>query len=137
MQPQSHSKSCSARSLPRALAALGLACFASTAAASIVLYEGDNFTGRSYTVDMRMGNLDRTPFNDRASSLVINTGTWQVCTDARFRGDCRTLGPGQYPVLGGLLEDRISSVRLLDHTSAGPVPDRDRWDDGDRRGPDR
>jgi hypothetical protein len=35
------------------------------------------------------------------------------CTDANFRGDCRTFGPGDYPNLPGGMENRISSGRRI------------------------
>ena len=82
-------------------------------AAELTLYEGENFQGRSLTLRNDMRDLDRTNFNDRATSLVIRDGVWEVCSDAQFRGHCATLRPGNYPVLEGGLDHRISSVRQV------------------------
>ena len=52
-------------------------------------------------------------FNDRASSLRVDRGYWIFCSDADFRGECRTFGPGEYPVLPPELDNRISSGRRI------------------------
>jgi hypothetical protein len=82
-------------------------------AAELTLYEGENFQGRSLTLRSDMRDLDRTQFNDRAMSLVIRDGVWEVCSDSQFHGQCATLRPGNYPVLEGGLDRRISSVRQV------------------------
>ena len=55
----------------------------------------------------RSPNFDGTGFNDRASSAVVNSGTWQLCADAELRQQLRGIparaarqprrgdGPGQ------------------------------------------
>ena len=90
-------------------------------AGELTLYEGENFQGRNLTLRSDMRDLDRTHFNDRAMSLVIRDGVWEVCSDAQFRGHCATLQPGNYPVLEGGLDRRISSVRQV---AAAPVAGR-------------
>ncbi len=81
--------------------------------ARVVLYEGQNFQGRAFTLSSNMlNNLSDAGFNDRASSLRVERGYWMFCTDADFRGDCRTFGPGDYPELGWL-SNRISSGRRI------------------------
>ena len=57
-------------------------------AGELTLYEGENFQGRNLTLRSDMRDLDRTQFNDRAMSLVIRDGVWEVCSDAQFRGHC-------------------------------------------------
>jgi hypothetical protein len=95
-----------------ALLALGAA---SVACAQVTLYEHDNFRGRPYQVTREVGNLASVGFNDVASSLVIRSGRWQLCSDAGFRGRCVTLGPGRYASLGAMgLNDQLSSVRRID-----------------------
>jgi hypothetical protein len=80
----------------------------------VVLYEGPNLSGRSYvlTTDY-LANFDGTGFNDRASSLRVERGYWMFCTDASFRGNCRTFGPGDYPSLPYGLSNQISSGRRI------------------------
>jgi uncharacterized protein YcfJ len=95
------------------VAVSGLA-LAMQAAAQVTLYEGEGFHGRQFFIDRPMSDLDRTDFNDRASSLVIERGDWQFCTDSRFEGRCVVLRPGEYGSLRELgLSNRISSVRPM------------------------
>ena len=49
-----------------------------------------------------MPNLNTTGFNDRASSLRVQSGYWIFCSDSEFRGECRTFGPGDYASLPGM-----------------------------------
>jgi uncharacterized protein YcfJ len=98
------------------LAMLGLASalVAPQALAGITFYEGNDFHGRAFTVDRTLGNFDRTGFNDRASSAVVDDGTWQVCEDAHFEGRCVVLRRGSYASLAGMgLQNRISSARPI------------------------
>ncbi len=78
-----------------------------------MLYESGNLSGRSFVVNEYMPNLDSTGFNDRASSLRVERGYWIFCSDANFRGECRTFGPGDYPTLPHGLNNRISSGRRI------------------------
>ena len=82
------------------------------AAAQVVFYEHDGFGGRSFEADRQIGNFERFGFNDRASSVVVLSGRWEMCTDRRFAGQCVVVRPGRYPSLNALgLNDRLSSVR--------------------------
>ena len=91
------------------LAALGFAGAAQ--AAELTLYERPNFAGVQVTLRGWTSNVSRVGFNDRTSSLVIDSGRWEVCTDADFKGSCVTLTRGEYPTLDRILNDRISSAR--------------------------
>jgi len=97
--------------LKSAVAVAGI-LVAAQAAAQITLYAGEGFRGRVFATSQPVWNLDPTGFNDRASSLIVEHGRWQVCEDARFQGRCVVLGPGNYPQLASMgLNERISSVR--------------------------
>lgn len=99
----------------RALVASAALVVAGHAAAQITFFENDNFRGRSVTLDDRLWNFNRIEFNDRASSVVIDRGRWEVCDDARFQGRCVILRRGSYPSLSQIgLNDRISSARPLE-----------------------
>lgn len=99
--------------LRMALGVAGLA-IATQALAQVTFYEGEGFRGRSFTTQKQIGNLERYGFNDRASSVIVSRDRWEVCEDARFRGDCMVLRPGRYPSLEAMgLGDRISSVRMV------------------------
>ena len=102
-------------SLKFALGATALA-LAAQATAQITFYENDGFRGRTFATDRRIGNLERVGFNDRASSVVVDRGRWEVCEDIRFEGRCTILRRGSYDSLRGMgLNDRISSVRPADN----------------------
>ena len=99
--------------LKSALAAAGLV-IATQASAQVVFYEREGFAGRSFTTEKQVGNFDRYGFNDRASSVVVLRDRWEVCEDARFRGNCVVLRPGRYPSLAAMgMNDRVSSVRAV------------------------
>src|SRR3954468_20946851 len=101
------------RTLHAVMAAAAL-CAAGHAAAQITLYEGEGFRGRAITINDRMGNLERANFNDRASSIMVDRGRWEVCEHARFEGRCVVVRRGSYPSLSDLgMNERISSVRPL------------------------
>jgi Beta/Gamma crystallin len=91
------------------------------AMAEIVLYENDDYNGRSQRVVAPMTNLDRMGFNDAASSVVVRSGNWQLCADADFRGQCITLNPGSYRSMRAFgMNDRISSLRMLGGNQGNP-----------------
>jgi hypothetical protein len=76
----------------------------------VALYEGIDFSGRTYDLEGTVTNLDATGFNDRAMSMVVYEGTWELCEDANFGGYCQSFGPGRYSNLGRL-SGQLSSLR--------------------------
>src|SRR4029079_16484615 len=99
----------------RPLFGIAAVAFAAHASAQVTFYEGEGFRGRAFAVSGEVRNFDRTGFNDRASSVVVDRGRWEVCEDARFEGRCVVLRRGSYHSLRGLgLENRISSVRPVE-----------------------
>ena len=98
----------------RTLFATTVLAFASQASAQVTFYEKEGFEGRSFSTQQRVGNMERSGFSDRASSVIVAGQRWQACEDIRFVGRCTVLRPGQYPSLQAMgLNDRISSVRPL------------------------
>ena len=92
----------------------GLAAVAigrTASAAEITLYEHADYAGAQLTLRGWTPSIARTGFNDRASSIVVTSGRWEVCTDAEFKGFCQTFVRGEYPQLDRRLNDRISSAR--------------------------
>ncbi|MCC6196495.1 MAG: beta/gamma crystallin family protein [Burkholderiales bacterium] len=79
-------------------------------AGAIVFYESPGQTGRSYALSGALPNFSGTGFNDRASSAVINSGTWQICSDADYQGSCEIFNPGSHGNLGSVT-GRVSSAR--------------------------
>ncbi len=102
--------------LPIAIFGLACACLPALASAQVTLYEQEDFRGRTFPVNATISNLDRHGFNDRASSIIVDRGDWQVCEDADFRGRCIVLRPGQYASLRSMdMNNRISSLRRVGH----------------------
>jgi len=100
---------------------------AGSAAGQVTLYDRESFHGRSMAAERAIENLESFGFNDRASSIVVRGGWWQLCDHARFRGRCVTVGPGEYASLNGIgLAKRVTSLR--------PRPDR--YGRFDKRGGD-
>jgi hypothetical protein len=68
----------------------------------------------------KLADLANFEFNDKASSVRVRDGQWQLCVDANYRGNCVTLGPGEYPTLRAMgVNDRVSSVRGLGSMPSG------------------
>lgn len=82
--------------------------------AQITLYEGEGFRGRAFTTDRPTDDFTRNGFNDRASSAIVDSGVWEACVDAGYRGRCVVLREGSYDSLARLgINDRLSSVRRV------------------------
>jgi uncharacterized protein YcfJ len=95
-----------------ALAAGLLTC---SAWAQITFYQDDGFRGRAFTTNRLVRDFRSVGFNDRASSVVVHGGRWEVCEDSNFGGSCVVLRQGSYTSLGGMgLNDQLSSVRPSD-----------------------
>jgi len=97
--------------------ALGISTLlvASQAFAQVTFYENEGFRGHAFTATKTVNDFSRIGFNDRASSVVVETGRWEACEDAQFGGRCVLLRHGSYESLAGMgLDNRISSVRIAD-----------------------
>jgi hypothetical protein len=110
----------------------------SAAAGELMLFEKQGFRGDRMVVTSDVRNLsDTRRWNDRARSLVVESGAWEVCRDSRYRGTCVTLRPGEeiadLRTVG--MRDAISSVREIDEVALGDGwRGRDRFRDRDRFG---
>jgi len=111
----------------RPIVGIAALVFAAHASAQITFYEGEGFRGRTFQADKQVWNFERYGFNDRASSVVVDRGRWEVCENARFEGRCVVLRRGSYDSLAAMgMNNRISSVRPVDNhrvvENEGPVP---------------
>ena len=96
------------------------ACAVCAAAQDIVLYQGENFSGPRFSASDSVDDLARVGFNDRASSVTIRSGSWQLCSDSHYRGQCATLRAGDYPSLGAMgLGNAVSSIREVGWQGGG------------------
>lgn len=90
-------------------------------AASVVLYAGNEYSGGSRGIVASQPELAEAPFHGAAISAVIARGQWNLCSDADFKGECVTLGPGKYPSLENYGLDRgAASVRPADAPRSSP-----------------
>lgn len=110
-----------------AFAGIAAVFAAAHAAAQVTLYSQERFYGQAFTANQPMRNFAGTGFNDRASSAIVERGTWEACENSDFRGRCIVLRPGQYPTLAAMgLNNSISSLRRVSgggqHTYAPPPP---------------
>jgi hypothetical protein len=80
-------------------------------AAELTLFKNPNFDGRQVTLRGYTPNLANIGFQDQASSVVVASGQWEVCTQPDFKGDCVRLNRGEYPALDARLNHRIESAR--------------------------
>jgi len=85
---------------------------AARSAGDIVLYAANDYRGAAQPVDESLADLRTEPLQSKATSTVIADGTWELCDDTFYRGQCVTLGPGKYPSLETYgLTHGVSSVR--------------------------
>ncbi|MEO7272395.1 MAG: beta/gamma crystallin-related protein, partial [Vicinamibacterales bacterium] len=75
---------------------------------TLTLYRDDRFRGSTRQITGTTSSLGS--FNDRAQSLRISGGVWDVCEDIDF-GKCRTVDRDLSGLSGLGLDKRISSVR--------------------------
>ena len=95
-----------------AILGVAAALIAAPAAAQLTFYDAEGFHGNAFMVEQTAPNLSPLGFNDRAASVVVERGRWQVCEDSGFRGHCIVLVPGNYPSLAPFdMIYKISSVR--------------------------
>ena len=109
---------------------------AAAQAGEITLYTHSNFNGPALSLRGETPDLVPYNFNDRASSVVVRSGTWQLCEHADFRGRCMVVERGEYPVLAGF-NDMISSAREIGGRGEWNGRDErnehnERWDRNDR-----
>src|SRR5437763_242106 len=117
---------------------------AGASAAEMTIFKQPNFSGEGLTLRGDTVDLTGRGFEDQASSIVVNSGRWQVCTQPNFQGDCLTLDRGQYAALDQRLNHRVESAREVSNVAAIQPGwlgrgDRDRGGDryADNRGGNR
>ena len=88
-----------------------------------VIYQHPDFRGQSLRVTGPIAHLNQYRFNDKASSIRIQSGSWEVCVDPNFRGRCEILSYREGELNDYRLNDKITSIR----------PVADRWGRNDRR----
>jgi Beta/Gamma crystallin len=79
----------------------------------IEVFTDPNFQGQAVTIDSDTSNLRNTGINDRIQSMRVFGGTWEMCGDRDFSGECMVFGPGDYRRLPPQLDRTISSMRQI------------------------
>jgi hypothetical protein len=65
--------------------------------AEITLYTRANFGGPAIKLHESEPDLDKLGFNDRTSSVVVQSGRWQVCEHKQYKGRCKVLEKASTP----------------------------------------
>lgn len=78
----------------------------------ILMFEDTGYQGRVYEVVGDIADLGMVKFNDKASSIKIVRGQWEICEHANYQGRCSRLDADQ-PVLPREWNDAISSIRRV------------------------
>jgi hypothetical protein len=79
--------------------------------APVVLFQHDEFRGDTLPVTGAVPHLNRLRFNDKVSSIAINSGQWEVCTDPNYRGRCEIINASASNLGYYRLNDKITSIR--------------------------
>ena len=86
------------------------------AMSQVTFYEGEGFRGRAFSSGRELQDFSRSGFNDRASSVIVDRGRWEVCEESRFRGRCVVLRKGSYDSLKRMgIDNRLSSARPVNN----------------------
>ena len=101
--------------------------FSVQALSQVTFYEGEGFRGRAFSSGRELQDFKRSGFNDRASSVIVDRGRWEVCEESRFRGRCVVLRQGSYESLSRMgIDNRLSSARPVGNRrrygNDSPVP---------------
>lgn len=86
----------------------------------IALFANSNFRGPFLGFDEGEASLSQYRFNDTASSILITRGTWLVCENNDYRGDCEFIDASVSDLGSVYLNDSISSFRRYDVRREGP-----------------
>ena len=102
-----------------------LVAAAAVAQPMIILYEHAGYTGESITYEGTVSDLRASRWNDKATSLRVIRGSWEICRHPGF-GECELLfdgGTGELPNLNAVnWNDRISSLRAFQPPTEAQPP---------------
>lgn len=79
----------------------------------LVIFDGANFTGNMREVYELIPRLGEIRFNDRAKSIIVLGGAWEVCEHADFRGRCVILREDVRDLREFHLSRRITAIRQI------------------------
>jgi hypothetical protein len=89
-------------------------------AGEIHLFSREDFRGQRVVIaDGAANNFVDFGFNDRASSLVVRSGTWELCEHKNFQGQCAVFERGEYPDLRRFNNNFSSAREIERHRDRG------------------
>ena len=102
----------------------------------VILYDQAGFGGEAVQIDSAVPSLSDARFNDKASSIQVLGGRWEVCSNGDYGGRCEIVrgDVGDLRAIG--LNNNISSLRPAGRRGGGPGGgngprgDRPGYDDG-------
>jgi|GEM_PF-886883 len=77
----------------------------------ITLFTQPGYAGRNATIDRPAATLGAWQMADKARSLQVRSGRWQLCSEPNFRGRCVTVDRNQRDLRSLGLDGQISSVQ--------------------------
>jgi hypothetical protein len=86
-------------------------------AATMTVWESTGYRGSSTVIDGSVRSLSAVGWNDRISSLRVDSGRWEVCRETDFR-DCQTLTVDELGSIPSSWNDAISSLRPVATSTA-------------------
>lgn len=100
-------------------------------AGSVTLYSEPNFRGDRLTINQDVDSLAKIPpWNNLTRSLVVHSGTWEICKDKRF-DKCQTLVGGARVANVAEVKNLRGGVSSLREVRRRGYDDHDPWR-GDR-----
>jgi len=102
---------------------VGLALPGSAAAArdELTLYSRSDRRGDRRTFTDGVRDLGRYGWEDRAASIRVERGAWELCRDTDYRS-CTAFNPGEYELDDTRFEGRLRSIRPLRSSGGGGEP---------------
>jgi len=79
---------------------------------SVELYTRPGFEGRTARIYRNEQYVAQAGLDRPVRSIIVNDGSWQVCSGEEYQGFCRVLEPGEYADLGRL-SGRVGSIRRV------------------------
>ena len=77
----------------------------------VILFDQSGFSGEAVQIDSAVSSLSDARFNDKASSIQVLSGRWEVCTNGNFGGRCEIIRNDNLDLQGIGLNNNISSIR--------------------------
>ncbi|MDB5751316.1 MAG: hypothetical protein JWP65_1737 [Ramlibacter sp.] len=96
----------------QAVLATSTLVLAAQASATVTLYSENGFRGRSFSVDRQVSDFAQIGRRENASSVYVERGRWEVCSEPNFQGKCMVLRRGGYESLQELgMDNTLASIR--------------------------